>query len=89
MLRSFDRYFVTDISVQPIGHCPETSVTNYQSTLCNTTEERRPHLLDFVHCLVVQKQRQLYTLETETLSDHGEIDGEALTELGELDRGID
>ena len=29
----------------PIG-CPEISVPNYQSTLCNITEERRPQLRD-------------------------------------------
>jgi hypothetical protein len=26
----------------PVG-CPETSVTNYKSTMCNIPEERRPH----------------------------------------------
>ena len=59
MLRSVDRYLVTDVSKQPIGpifflDCftleegneiyPETSVTNYKSMLCNIAEERRYRL---------------------------------------------
>jgi hypothetical protein len=28
-----------------LGHCPELSISNHQSTLCNIPEEQRPHLL--------------------------------------------
>ena len=31
------------LKIGPIG-CPEISVPNYQSTLCNIAEERRPQL---------------------------------------------
>jgi hypothetical protein len=58
MLRSVDWWLLADVSEQPIGPifngqtvlkmgqigCPETSVTNYQSTLRNIPEERRTHL---------------------------------------------
>ena len=35
--------FQDKIKMGPIG-CPETSVTNYQPTLCNILEERMSHL---------------------------------------------
>jgi hypothetical protein len=37
----------TPLKMWPIG-CPETSVTNYQSTVCNTPEDRRPQITVFV-----------------------------------------
>ena len=42
MLRSVDLQLVTDVSKHPSG--PETSVTNYKSTMCNNPEERRCNL---------------------------------------------
>ena len=60
LLRSVDWYFVTDVSGQPIGpilngqavliledgtdRFPETSATNYHSTLPKIPEDQIPHL---------------------------------------------
>ena len=45
------------LNMGPTG-CPETSVTNYQSTLSNIPEERRSHL----HSHASLKSRMLYIL---------------------------